>query len=158
MTLAATLLTLIEQATGIAAVLDAANEALRPQPAPRSPAAAVLLVDCDPTAGEMVVCGSDGFAWRGPISSAKHVQHLIEHHYAHLTPYYSRDAITSLELAGTTPAHRLLGLSQDAPREVVDAAYRALARKLHPDSGGSDAAMAELTAAYAVVKEKNGWT
>ena len=41
----------------------------------------------------------------------------------------------------------VLGVRSDAPRDVIEAAYRALAKVRHPDMGGSDAAMAELTAA-----------
>ena len=41
----------------------------------------------------------------------------------------------------------VLGVRADAPPEVVEAAYRALAKVRHPDMGGSNAAMAELTAA-----------
>ena len=46
-----------------------------------------------------------------------------------------------------TAPHQLLGVAADAPREVVEAAYRALARRAHPDQGGSTAQMAALTAA-----------
>lgn len=42
----------------------------------------------------------------------------------------------------------VLKISPDSPREIVDAAYKALARKAHPDTGGSDAAFKELTDAY----------
>lgn len=44
-----------------------------------------------------------------------------------------------------------LHVSRDAPIEVIRSAYRSLARKYHPDSGGSresDAAMQALNAAY----------
>ncbi len=44
-------------------------------------------------------------------------------------------------------AHQVLGVAPDAPREVIEAAYRALARKHHPDQGGSAAGMAALNAA-----------
>jgi hypothetical protein len=40
-----------------------------------------------------------------------------------------------------------LGVTKDSPREVVEAAYRALARKAHPDRGGSHEAMTTLNAA-----------
>ena len=41
----------------------------------------------------------------------------------------------------------VLEVDQRAPREVVEDSFRLLARLRHPDSGGSDAAMAELNAA-----------
>jgi hypothetical protein len=42
---------------------------------------------------------------------------------------------------------QVLGLSANATPAEVDAAYRRLAREAHPDTGGSDAAMARLNAA-----------
>jgi curved DNA-binding protein CbpA len=41
----------------------------------------------------------------------------------------------------------VLGVGQHAPRAQIEAAYRELARKAHPDTGGSNAAMARLNAA-----------
>lgn len=41
-----------------------------------------------------------------------------------------------------------LYVTDDAPLEVVHAAYRALALKLHPDHGGSDSEMQRLNDAY----------
>lgn len=51
----------------------------------------------------------------------------------------------------------VLGLRPDAPDEVVEAAYRAIARKLHPDVNGTAAAaelMSYLNAAYSTIKEE----
>jgi hypothetical protein len=69
--------------------------------------------------------------------------------------------VGGLQLAGVgyedSPQHRLLGVTHDAPREVVKRAYHRLARALHPDlqPGISDdrrreleAKLAEVTAAY----------
>lgn len=51
------------------------------------------------------------------------------------------------------PAHRdpfaTLGLPPTASPEQIKAAYRAKARRLHPDAGGTDAAFAELARAAA---------
>jgi DnaJ domain len=41
----------------------------------------------------------------------------------------------------------VLGVQRGASREEIDRAYRTKALRLHPDHGGSDAAMAELNAA-----------
>ncbi len=46
----------------------------------------------------------------------------------------------------------VLGVRPDAPREVVEAAYRAQAKRLHPDAGGSDADMKTLNAAWEAMK------
>lgn len=43
----------------------------------------------------------------------------------------------------------VLGVSQDATTEAIEAAYRAAAKRRHPDAGGSTEAMAELNAARA---------
>lgn len=48
--------------------------------------------------------------------------------------------------------YRILQVHPTAEPEVIQAAYRRLARKYHPDAeGGSEARMAELNAAYAVL-------
>lgn len=49
--------------------------------------------------------------------------------------------------AGLRVPSAVLGVAPNAPRDVIEAAYRALARKAHPDAGGSTARMAELSAA-----------
>lgn len=43
--------------------------------------------------------------------------------------------------------HVVLGVQPDAPAEVVEGAWRALAKTAHPDRGGTDAAMHRITAA-----------
>ena len=48
----------------------------------------------------------------------------------------------------------VLGLRSDADNDLIDAAYRAKARKLHPDVGGDAEAFRELTDAYERVKPK----
>lgn len=64
-----------------------------------------------------------------------------------------------LQLAGPTgPRKRdpweVLGLRPDAPLEVVEASYKALAKSVHPDTGGTNEQMAELTEAYETVKRQ----
>lgn len=41
----------------------------------------------------------------------------------------------------------VLGVTRDAPVETIQAQYRELARRCHPDHGGSEAAMSELNRA-----------
>ena len=48
--------------------------------------------------------------------------------------------------------YEILGVRPDASPEVIQAAYRTLARSLHSDVGGSDEAMTELNKAYEAVK------
>jgi hypothetical protein len=41
----------------------------------------------------------------------------------------------------------VFGVSPDAPREVIDAAGKAMQRKTHPDAGGSEADFQEVRVA-----------
>lgn len=50
----------------------------------------------------------------------------------------------------------ILGVSESSPREVVEAAYRALARTAHPDQGGSHEAMSNLNAAIEEYRSGGG--
>lgn len=49
--------------------------------------------------------------------------------------------------------YEILQIRPDASAEMVDAAYKTLAKKLHPDAGGTDAQFKELQAAYDKVKK-----
>jgi curved DNA-binding protein CbpA len=49
--------------------------------------------------------------------------------------------------------YRLLQVIPEAEPEVIRAAYRALARKYHPDTGGSEAQMAMLNAAWETLRD-----
>lgn len=58
--------------------------------------------------------------------------------------------------AGTsTGDYRVLFVTNDAPPEVITAAYRALAKLHHSDSGGSDERMKVINVAYDRIKK--GW-
>ena len=48
--------------------------------------------------------------------------------------------------------YEVLGVRSDAPLEVVEACWRALARRAHPDVGGSDVAMKEINAAWEKIR------
>lgn len=49
---------------------------------------------------------------------------------------------------------RILHLRETAPVELIEGAYRILARINHPDRGGSDEAMREINGAYAALRER----
>lgn len=49
-------------------------------------------------------------------------------------------------------AYERLHLLPSAPPEVVAAAYRALAKRTHPDRGGDTTVMQQLNAAYALIR------
>lgn len=48
--------------------------------------------------------------------------------------------------------YEVLGLRPDAPLEVAEASYKALAKTAHPDSGGNDSLMTELNAAIDLIR------
>lgn len=52
----------------------------------------------------------------------------------------------------------VLYLRPDAPEDVVTASYKALVKMLHPDAGGSTAAMAAVNSAYDALRGRGtGW-
>jgi hypothetical protein len=63
------------------------------------------------------------------------------------------DTTTNSAPAGNDP-FALLHLLPSAPREVIDASFRALAKSCHPDRGGTDARMRELIAAHEALSRR----
>ncbi len=55
----------------------------------------------------------------------------------------------------TASAHEVLFILPDAPREVIDAAYKALARMHHPDQGGDEEKMQRINRAYEELKDQS---
>jgi hypothetical protein len=53
----------------------------------------------------------------------------------------------------TTP-YTILGVAPDAPMDVIEAAYKAQARRLHPDAGGATADFQRLTDAMAQIRKE----
>lgn len=56
--------------------------------------------------------------------------------------------------------YSVLGVSPEAPDEVVKAAHKALARMFHSDlaGGGDPKRMAKINSAFETIKEQRGWT
>lgn len=54
------------------------------------------------------------------------------------------------------PHYALLHLDPSAPLEVAEAAYRALAKRAHPDAGGSTETMRRLNEAIEVIRAEKG--
>lgn len=52
--------------------------------------------------------------------------------------------------------YRLLGISSSAPWDEIERAYRAKAKKHHPDHGGDEDAMRALNEAYSLLKQARG--
>ena len=65
-----------------------------------------------------------------------------------------RSAYMQLEGPYQRDPYDVLGVRPGAPREVIDASYRALAKSRHPDTGGTVEAMNELNAAYEALKNR----
>jgi len=59
---------------------------------------------------------------------------------------------------GPLDPFKILGVSPDATKEEVDKAYKAAARKAHPDKGGSDEEMMKVNAAYEAIYMFKGWS
>jgi DnaJ-domain-containing protein 1 len=62
---------------------------------------------------------------------------------------------------GTTmDPYTILGVSPDASKEEVEAAYRSKAKKHHPDAthAKTDEQMMMINAAYAAIKQFKGWS
>jgi DnaJ-domain-containing protein 1 len=59
--------------------------------------------------------------------------------------------------AAIPKAYVALGVLPSAPRAVIEAAYRALAKDAHPDVGGSEARMRALNAAMTTIRKERGW-
>jgi hypothetical protein len=58
---------------------------------------------------------------------------------------------------GRNSPYKVLGVDPAAPEEVIRAAYKARARKAHPDAGGSNKKMAEINEAYQQILKMRGW-
>ena len=52
--------------------------------------------------------------------------------------------------------YEVLGVRPDSPIEVIEGAYKALARSAHPDAGGSEARMKELNDSLDRIKADRG--
>jgi len=58
----------------------------------------------------------------------------------------------------TNGPYKVLGVSPDAPDEVIKAAHKVLARKYHTDLGGDEEKMKQINSAFEEIKELRGWT
>jgi len=53
--------------------------------------------------------------------------------------------------------YAILGVTEEAPSEVIKAAHKAQARMSHPDRGGSEIKMQEINRAFEIIKKQRGW-
>jgi DnaJ-domain-containing protein 1 len=52
--------------------------------------------------------------------------------------------------------YEVLGVRPDSPIEVIEAAYRARAKMIHPDKGGSEEEMRSLNEAMEIIRRQQG--
>jgi DnaJ-domain-containing protein 1 len=67
-----------------------------------------------------------------------------------------RNAYLQLD-APVHDAYAILQVTRTADKDTVTAAYRAAARRSHPDAGGTDEEMARVNAAYEQIQRERGW-
>jgi hypothetical protein len=65
-----------------------------------------------------------------------------------------RDPFQASSTPAIDPDCKALFVLPNAPRCVVDAAYKALSKELHPDRGGDVVAMQALNSAYERVRDR----
>lgn len=58
--------------------------------------------------------------------------------------------------AYTRDPYEVLGVRPDAPEEIVEAAWKAAAKKAHPDHGGTNEAAAEINGAIERIRAERG--
>lgn len=83
--------------------------------------------------------------WRFPPESKEDISLLLA----------NLDALAELEIQTTyelEDPHAVLCVVRTAPYEVVQAAYKALAKKHHPDAGGNTEMMKRLNSAFDTIK------
>lgn len=63
-----------------------------------------------------------------------------------------RDAVKGMTPSKIPSHYACLHLTETAPRHIVDAVYRVMAARLHPDAGGSHDEFVKLQEAYEKIK------
>ena len=91
----------------------------------------------------------DRRAWRINASCATRARRIMARF-----DFVEHDESSRTSRPTQADAYRALHLREDAPIEIVAAVYRALAKRHHPDVGGSEQAMKLINAAYEQLAEK----
>lgn len=68
----------------------------------------------------------------------------------------AKEAAEKIKKHMSDDPYKILGIDPDAEDVVVTAAYKAKAKKYHPDSGGSQEKMAEINRAYEEICKMRG--
>lgn len=100
------------------------------------------------------------FIFDSTADFARFILEELEREFLHTDPAQTRRRANPLAPpihSAAYGAYGVLGVLPSAPREVVEAAYRALALKFHPDRGGTDQIMANLNRAIEHIRKERGW-
>lgn len=96
-------------------------------------------------------------AWTVYLPYTQIALSLLRSHFGEVTgPRKAQPRDRQMQEPRANSAFAALHLLQSAPRSVVDAAYRALAKQHHPDLGGDPETMRRLTEAYGVLSRRLG--
>jgi hypothetical protein len=82
------------------------------------------------------------------------IEILLHHFPAAETPRRSRTQTHDQGRPAGNDHFRILHLRETAPVELIEGAYRILARMYHPDRGGDSEAMQQINSAYAALRER----
>jgi hypothetical protein len=81
---------------------------------------------------------------------------LLKHFPSADVPHRPRSQASARSQPTGSDHFRVLHLRESAPVELIEGAYRILARLHHPDAGGSHDAMQAINGAYAALRERVG--
>lgn len=87
-------------------------------------------------------------AWKIGYAYRERIAHLLRQRFGYVEEFGTPVMPETPTGCSCDPAHRRLHVCQDAPDEVIRAAYRALSKSFHPDRGGDHHQMVQLTEAY----------
>jgi len=89
----------------------------------------------------------DQRAWSVPREHMRHLQAWLALFFEEQATTWERPIPPQTRAVALAPAYRTLYLVEGVPAELVEAARRVLAKRYHPDAGGTDEAMAAINAA-----------
>ena len=85
------------------------------------------------------------------VDERRRTGHGEDYRLGSSTKWRVATAVALGRVGGMSDPYDVLQVHRRAEPEVIHAAFRALARKYHPDSGGNSARMVEITEAYAIL-------
>lgn len=92
--------------------------------------------------------------WLIAVSYKDILINMLVNHYDNIE--FLDQSLMPKILNTTNPHYSILHIQEDAPWELVVAAYRCLCMLHHPDRGGSSKKMMEVNVAFAAIKQEKG--